>query len=106
MPFVCSKNRWRSPTAEQVFAEVPGLETASAGVSHDADHPLTPELIAWADHIVVMEQAHQLKMAASFAQHLAGKRITVLNIKDDHRVMQPELVALLRAKVGRYVPLA
>ena len=92
VPFVCSKNRWRSPTAEQVFAKVPELETASASVSHDADH------------IVVMEQAHKLKMTASFAQHLAGKRVTVLNIKDDYRIMQPELVASPRAKVGRHVP--
>ena len=29
--FICSQNRWRSPTAEQVFARWPGVETASAG---------------------------------------------------------------------------
>jgi len=28
--FICSRNRLRSPTAEQVFAEVDGVETASA----------------------------------------------------------------------------
>lgn len=29
--FVCSRNRRRSPTAEHVFRNVPGIETASAG---------------------------------------------------------------------------
>ena len=31
--FVCGRARARSPTAEQIFARVPGIETASAGVS-------------------------------------------------------------------------
>ena len=28
--FVCSQNKLRSPTAEQIFAEWPGIEVASA----------------------------------------------------------------------------
>jgi len=31
--FLCSRNRLRSPTAEPVFADRPGVETASAGLS-------------------------------------------------------------------------
>ena len=31
--FLCSRNRLRSPTAEQVFAAWPGVETASAGLA-------------------------------------------------------------------------
>jgi predicted protein tyrosine phosphatase len=38
-------NRWRSPTAEHIFAEHPGVETASAGLKPGADTPLTPELL-------------------------------------------------------------
>ena len=41
--FLCSRNRLRSPTAERVFADWPGVETASAGLAPDADEPLTPE---------------------------------------------------------------
>jgi len=41
--FICSQNKLRSPTAEQVFADYPGIETASAGTNHDAEEPLTPE---------------------------------------------------------------
>lgn len=34
--FVCSKNQWRSPTAEQVWRRHPGLSVRSAGTSHQA----------------------------------------------------------------------
>lgn len=43
--FICSQNRLRSPTAEQVFADWPGVETASAGINHDAQVPVCPELL-------------------------------------------------------------
>lgn len=39
--FICSQNRLRSPTAEQVFAAWPGIETASAGLKPDADVPVS-----------------------------------------------------------------
>lgn len=53
--FVCSQNRLRSPTAEQVFATRGDMEVMSAGMNNDADNPLTAELVTWADVIVVME---------------------------------------------------
>jgi predicted protein tyrosine phosphatase len=31
--FLCSRNRLRSPTAERVFADWPGVETASVSLS-------------------------------------------------------------------------
>lgn len=56
--FVCSQNKLRSPTAEQVFSRREDLEVASAGTNHDAETPLTVELVSWADLIFVMEKAH------------------------------------------------
>ena len=47
--FVCSQNRLRSPTAEQVFADWPGLEVASAGLDATAETPLSGELLEWAE---------------------------------------------------------
>jgi predicted protein tyrosine phosphatase len=35
--FLCARNRLRSPTAEQIFASRPGVETASAGRAPDAE---------------------------------------------------------------------
>ncbi len=64
--FICSQNRLRSPTAEQVFADWPGIETSSAGLNHDAENPLTPDLLRWADIVFVMEQAHRRKLSSRF----------------------------------------
>ena len=102
--FVCGKNRLRSPTAEQVFADWPGVETASAGTSHDADCPVSAELIAWADTVLVMEPAHRTKIAAKFQSELRGKRMAVLGIPDKFEYMAPELIRLLQQKVPSYLP--
>lgn len=101
--FICSQNRLRSPTAEQVFADWPGLETSSAGLNHGAENPVTPELLQWADVIFVMERAHRSKLSAKFQPHLRGKRIVCLDIPDEYDFMDPELVALLEAKVPRHL---
>lgn len=101
---MCSRNRLRSPTAEQVFASWPGIETASAGVNRDADNPVTPELLRWADLILVMERTHRSKLSAKFRAQMAGKRIACLEIPDDFDYMEPALVELLKARVPRYLP--
>ena len=49
--FVCSQNRLRSPTAEQVFANHAGVEGTSAGTNNDAATTLTAELVRWADSV-------------------------------------------------------
>lgn len=102
--FVCGKNRLRSPTAEQVFAGWPGVETASAGTGHDADCPVSAELIAWADTVLVMEASHRSKISARFQAQLRGKRVAVLGIPDDFDYMAPQLVRLLQDRVPRYLP--
>ena len=102
--FVCSQNRLRSPTAEQVFSRREDLEVDSAGTNHDAENPLTAELIAWADVIFVMEKAHRAKLQRRFRAALAGTRVICLDIPDNYEFMQPELVRLLEVKVGRYLP--
>lgn len=102
--FVCSQNRLRSPTAEQVFANWPGAETSSAGLNHDAENPLTPELLQWADIVFVMERAHRSKLSARFKRYLGGKRVICLEIPDDYDYMDEDLIRLLRAKIPRHLP--
>lgn len=97
--FLCSQNRLRSPTAEQVFAEWPGVETASAGVLADADVPVSPELLQWADVIFVMERAHRTRLASRYRPWLNGKRVICLDIPDDYDFMAPALVEVLKKKV-------
>ena len=102
--FICTQNRLRSPTAEQVFAEWPGVETASAGLGNDAEVPVSPELLAWADMIFVMEKAHRNRLLAKFARHLNRKRVICLDIPDDYDFMDPMLICLLKQKVVRVLP--
>jgi predicted protein tyrosine phosphatase len=101
--FVCSQYRLRSPTAEHIFADVPGIVTASAGTNNDAENPLTDELVAWADFIFVMERQHRNKLQKKHRQALKDKRLVVLDIPDEYEFMDPELVRLLRAKMQRWL---
>ena len=102
--FICSQNRLRSPTAEQVFSSYSGIECTSAGLNHDAENPVTPELLEWADIIFVMEKAHRNKLSAKFKKHLGNKRVICLDIPDEYEFMDPTLVRLLNAKVTRHLP--
>jgi predicted protein tyrosine phosphatase len=102
--FVCSQNRLRSPTAEQVFADYPGIAVSSAGTNNDAENPLTHELVAWADIIFVMEKAHRNKLQKKHRAALQNARVICLDIPDDYEFMDEALARLLRAKVTRYLP--
>jgi len=102
--FVCSQNRLRSPTAEQVFSSRPDLEVASAGTNNDADNPITSELVQWADVIVVMEKAHRAKVQKRFRTSVNGKRLICLDIPDEFEFMDPALVKLLQTRLARYLP--
>ena len=104
--FICSQNRLRSPTAEQVFSSRPGLEVASAGLNNDAESPVTPELLEWADLVFVMEKAHRNKLSKKFRANLSGKRVICLDIPDEFEFMDPILVKLLNAKVPQFLPRA
>jgi predicted protein tyrosine phosphatase len=102
--FIFSQNRLRSPTAEQVFSLRQDIECSSAGLNHDAENPVTPELVSWANIIFVMERAHRNKLNSKFKPYLANARVICLDIPDDYEYMDPELVRLLKVKVGRYLP--
>ena len=104
MLFLCGRNRLRSPTAERIFAGLPGFAVASAGVSPDADEPLTPEIIEDADIVFVMEPNQQRKLREKFGRWLRDKKVVCLNVADDYDYMQPELIALLRERVPPSVP--
>ncbi|MDY6783195.1 MAG: low molecular weight protein tyrosine phosphatase family protein [Cyanobacteriota bacterium] len=97
--FICSKNRWRSPTAEAVFSQYEGLEVDSAGLDRGAEVSLGSDAVQWADIIFVMEKSHRSKLAANFQPWLKNKRVVCLDIPDKYKYMEPALVELLRIKV-------
>lgn len=102
--FICSQNRLRSPTAEQVFSSWPGLEVASAGLNSGAQTQVSAELLEWADAVFVMEKSHRNKLSKKFRASLNGKRVICLDIPDDYEYMDPVLVKLLGIKVSPFLP--
>jgi predicted protein tyrosine phosphatase len=103
--FVCSRNQWRSPTAEQVWRRHPSLNVRSGGTSPSARHTVSGADIEWADVVMVMEQKHKSRLVASFGGSLSGKPVHVLDIPDEYRYMDPELVELLTQSVGQHLNL-
>lgn len=103
--FICSQNRLRSPTAEQIFADNAGIECSSAGLNHDAENPVTPELVEWADLIFVMEKTHRKKLSTKFKKQLSKAKVICLDIPDDYEFMDPILIRLLQTKVTRFLPI-
>ena len=101
--FICTQNRLRSPTAEQIFASWPDVETDSAGLGNDANTPLSSEQIAWANIIFVMEKTHRNKLSKKFRPYLSDKRIICLDIPDDYEFMDPVLISILKLKIGKFL---
>ena len=97
--FVCSQNRWRSPTAEKIYQRHARLNVRSRGTSSNARRAVRQADIAWADVIMVMEPKHQRRLRADFPESLSFKDVHVLDIPDDYRFMDPELVELIEAAV-------
>jgi len=93
--FVCSRNQWRSPTAEQIFRRGYAINVRSAGTASSARRVISASDVLWADLICVMEQRHKQRIMASFGQLAAAKTIAVLDIPDDYQYMDEELIELL-----------
>ncbi len=104
--FVCSRNQWRSPTAEQVWRRHPGVSARSAGTSSNARHKVTADDIRWANVILVMEEKHKSRLVAEFTRLLENKPIHVLDIPDEYKFMDPELVEVLEQSVSKLLDLA
>ncbi len=103
--FVCSRNQWRSPTAEQIWRKRPGVQARSGGTSPSARHTVSVDDVRWADVIFVMEQKHKSRLTAEFSGLLADKTVHVLDIPDEYKYMDPELVEMLEQSVASLLDL-
>jgi predicted protein tyrosine phosphatase len=101
--FLCSRNQWRSPTAEALFKDHPRCEARSAGTENNARIKLTAGHIGWADVVFCMEKKHAARVQEKFAEALADKPLIVLRIPDDYEFMDPTLIELLRAELADYL---
>jgi predicted protein tyrosine phosphatase len=101
--FVCSENRLRSPTGEEVFSGYSGINAIGAGTNSDAVTTVSGDLIEWADVILVMEKSHRNKVSKKYKELLKDKKLVCLDIPDNYERMDPELVRLLKSRVSRHV---
>lgn len=97
--FLCSQNRLRSPTAESIFAGIDGFEVRSAGLNNDAIVSTSPELVEWADYILVMEKSHRNKLKKKYKKHLNKQRVICLDIPDEYEFMDEGLIKLLKNRL-------
>ena len=103
--FVCSRNQWRSPTAEALFRDDPRYEARSAGTENGARIKLNAGHIGWADLIFCMEKSHASRVSDRFAAELGDKPLIVLRIPDDYEFMDPVLLDLLRTELSAHLVL-
>ena len=98
--FVCSRNQWRSPTAEQIWRRHPALSVRSGGTSPNARHPVSAADLSWAQVVFVMEEKHKSRLMAQYRRLLENTPVHVLDIPDEYKYMDEELVDLLQRAVG------
>ncbi len=101
--FICSRNQWRSPTAEKIYSRDSRLNVRSAGTSPRARKTVNAKDIEWSDMIFAMEYKHKERLKAEYGRLLQYKKVVVLDIPDDYGYMDEELVEVLRESVEGYL---
>ncbi len=101
--FVCSRNKWRSRTAETIFKDNQDFNVKSAGTEPSARIKVTSNLIEWADIIFAMEKKHKQRLTEKFPTITREKNIIVLDIPDEYQYMDNELIEIIKTSVSSYL---
>lgn len=101
--FICSRNKWRSRTAETIFKNNQKHNVKSAGTENEAKIKVNEKLINWADLIFVMEKRHKERLRDKFGELIDYKEIVILDIKDDYKYMDTEFIEILETSVSPYL---
>ncbi|MCO4292533.1 protein tyrosine phosphatase [Solitalea sp. MAHUQ-68] len=101
--FICSKNQWRSPTAEAIFKNHPYHHAQSAGTENGARIKVSEKHIRWADLIFVMEKKHKQRLQQYFPMVIVEKEVIILDIPDDYQFMDAELIEMIKVSVSPYL---
>lgn len=101
--FICSRNKWRSLTAEKIFDGYNGYEVRSAGTEEGARIRVTEGHIGWSDIIFVMEKKHVRRLNEKFSRAIQNKRLICLSIPDEYKFMDEELIEVLKSRVSEYI---
>ena len=97
--FVCSMNQWRSPTGEKIYSDKPLVHARSRGTNKNARRRVTPDDLKWADIVLVMEQKHKQRLVAEYPGEMRYKELHVLDIPDNYKFMDAELIDEIIAMV-------
>lgn len=100
--FVCSKNIWRSRTAETIFKNNGQHVIKSAGTVASARIRINQKMIDWADLIFVMEKKHKVRIVEKFDLDESTTELVNLEIPDDYQYMDEELIDMLESMVRPY----
>ena len=101
--FVCSKNQWRSPTAEAVYRDDPRVSVRSRGAARSARQTIHAVDLAWASLVLVMEDKHRHRLFADYPGETRFLPIEVLHIPDDYQFMDSELVEFIRVATEPFI---
>ncbi|MFC5624376.1 low molecular weight protein tyrosine phosphatase family protein [Algoriphagus winogradskyi] len=101
--FVCSRNIWRSPTAEAIYKNRQDHNFRSAGTEPSARIKVSAKSISWADIIFVMEKKHKQRLFQNFRDEIEDKTLVILDIEDDYQFMDNELIDMIRVSVDQYL---
>lgn len=101
--FVCSRNKWRSRTAEDLYKNSRQHNVRSAGTAASAQVKVSEKLLLWADIIFVMEKRHRDQVRERYANVIEDKSLIILNIADEYQYMDEELVEIIKSSVAPYI---
>ena len=101
---VCSAGLLRSPTAAVVLSQEPwNYNTRAAGLAPEfALVPVDQVLLEWADEIVCMTSDQELELACKLGNLGLKTPVVSLNIPDNYRYRDPELVHMISESYKRH----
>lgn len=98
--FICSRNKWRSLTAETIYKNSSEFNVKSAGTENSARVKVNSKLLVWADLILVMEKHHKEKLIQNFPNETRNVEIHILEIPDIYKFMDNELIEEIKVSVS------
>ena len=95
---VCSHNKWRSPTAENIYRHDSRFRIRSAGLGKLSPHFLSQKDLLWADLLLYMERDHLERIKTLYPGIELPKTVN-LDIPDEYPFMDPELIEIIKGKI-------
>ena len=75
------------------------MNARSCGTNKSARKKVSADDLKWTDIVFVMEEKHKQRLVADFPGEMRFKELHVLDIPDNYRFMDPELIDEIVAAV-------